>query len=928
MLSKNQSSDEYPPSTAKVESTSIMATDAGSVLSSDTQYGQKRKELLALVKNLRASGAQADLDLPRIAVIGNQSAGKSSLVEAISGITVPRDAGTCTRCPMECRMASSSGPWVCQIMIRWEFDDINGTRRDKAEEVPFGGAISSKGEVELMLRRAQAAVLFPNIASKKLLKMSLDDLHELSKSPQLKPLSFSRNAVCIDLSGSELTDLSFVDLPGIIQNASPEIVQLVEDLVLSHIKGNCLILVTLPMSDDIDNQKAARLARDVDPAGTRTIGVLTKPDTLPPGSVKLRELWLEVLEGRSVSNHLVHGYFCTRQPDDAERAGGITAAQARAAEMDFFAKTSPWNKSPHKNRFGTTRLVETLSTLLVERINETLPNLQREVASQLLDCNKELSVLPPAITGEPSTHVLNLVTDFCKDVRDHVHGTTMTARLVQTNRQTYAAFKRGIRSTAPRFIPYPSARESVSNVLAYLQIDMEDDDDDESAGADANTGPPGQGMYLNDVKKCITASVTRELPNNVPYPVKVHLILAFQRTWQLHSTNCFERVYAAFDKTLAVLMESKFKRYGSLHSRIRIAVQELLKLHKETTLAQLTTLLTLESTPFTQNSHYLAEKTAKSLALYKEARAGKTPPTPISARATPSGSRFPNLPALPYRPPPAQTPSIGESAFSFVSPSASNTAASPSASHVSSAQIGADEAKPRPATPKPAEKATPKPAETATPAVTVQHTSSSPFGHIVQPPVTQPTSNAFAASQSNRAFARGAFATPQGSSAFAAPQTGSAFAATQSTNAFAPPQNSFAVAAQAEERQKNEQEALAALAKLGYNVTAADLGKLNPPDIFEEELQVMAEVRAYFHVSYKRVIDYIPLAIDHQFLFGFTTALQQCLIEKLGLGAAKAAERCAAYLSEEPNIVAIRRELLAKKERLESVRTELDNFGL
>lgn len=118
-------------------------------------------------------------------------------------------------------------------------------------------------------------------------------------------------------------------------------------------------------------------------------------------------------------------------------------------------------------------------------------------------------MLPPAITGEPSTHVLNLVTDFCKDVRDHVHGTTMTARLVQTNRQTYAAFKRGIRSTAPRFIPYPSARESVPNVLAYLQIDMEDDDDDESAGADANMGPPGQGMYLNDVKKCITACVKR-----------------------------------------------------------------------------------------------------------------------------------------------------------------------------------------------------------------------------------------------------------------------------------------------------------------------------------------------------------------------------------------------------------------------------------
>ena len=39
----------------------------------------------------------ADMDLPMIAVIGSQSAGKSSLIESISGITLPRAAGTCTR---------------------------------------------------------------------------------------------------------------------------------------------------------------------------------------------------------------------------------------------------------------------------------------------------------------------------------------------------------------------------------------------------------------------------------------------------------------------------------------------------------------------------------------------------------------------------------------------------------------------------------------------------------------------------------------------------------------------------------------------------------------------------------------------------------------------------------------------------------------
>ena len=56
------------------------------------------------------------------------------------------------------------------------------------------------------------------------------------------------------------------------------------------------------------------------------------------------------------------------------------------------------------------------------------------------------------------------------------------------------------------------------------------------------------------------------------------------------------------------------------------------------------------------------------------------------------------------------------------------------------------------------------------------------------------------------------------------------------------------------ESQRNEQavrEALAALAKLGLNVTEEDLGKLNPPDEYEDELALMAEVRAYFDVAYK-----------------------------------------------------------------------------
>lgn len=59
---------------------------------------------------------------------------------------------------------------------------------------------------------------------------------------------------------------------------------------------------------------------------------------------------------------------------------------------------------------------------------------------------------------------------------------------------------------------------------------------------------------------------------------------------------------------------------------------------------------------------------------------------------------------------------------------------------------------------------------------------------------------------------------------------------------------------EAEKDKDNEEltnQALSALAALGYHVTAADLGKLNPPDVFESELELMAEVRAYFQIAYK-----------------------------------------------------------------------------
>ena len=117
---------------------------------------------------------------------------------------------------MECRLASSSEAWTCQVSIRWEFDK-RGRPQEKVTEQKFGMPLKDKAEVELVLRRAQAAVLNPKAQPNKFANMSAEMLRNMPNE-----LAFSRNAVCLDISGPELTGLAFVDLPGALMQPSSD----------------------------------------------------------------------------------------------------------------------------------------------------------------------------------------------------------------------------------------------------------------------------------------------------------------------------------------------------------------------------------------------------------------------------------------------------------------------------------------------------------------------------------------------------------------------------------------------------------------------------------------------------------------------------------------------------------------------------------
>ncbi|KAI0088919.1 P-loop containing nucleoside triphosphate hydrolase protein [Irpex rosettiformis] len=722
---------------------------SGGISASD--YAARTRRLIRLIKDLRALGADSELNLPRIAVIGNQSAGKSSLVEAISQITVPRASGTCTRCPMECRMTFDEfGPWQCQILIRRE-TDADGNNIPVKED-KFGGVLYDKSELEEMLRRAQLAILNPSLPADSLLDFDTSALEPGERPPGSdRQLQFSNNVVCLDISGPDVIDLAFIDLPGIIsyvgEGEDPNNIKAVQDMVTRHIQGNTLILLTITMRDDIDNQGAARFAREADPDGMRTIGVLTKPDTIQQGEA---ESWLRVLNG---SRHaLKHGYYMTKQPSPQELDEKVSYETARQREVAFFGNTSPWNVQSHlRQRMGTENLTKELSKLLGSLINKALPQLRKDSKNSYAKIEKLLADLPPPPSDDPASDLLRMVTSFSHQVGSLIEGEEAFERLLQRCRPAYLRLKHDIRGTAPRFMPFMKNEDTKG-----FDVDWKIEPDvSVLEEGDEGCRELSEVMHLDDVKKHIEKSLTRELPFNVPFKAKVSLIQRFFADWDEHCLRCFDDVSDACAEELKALINAHFGEYTALLDSVDVTVEELSGRRKKETKNRIQWMLALENPPFTNNTHYFIEYRQKYLDRYKEARQ-----------------------------PPDDTAGL--------------------------------------------------------------------------------------------------------------------------------------------------EQLLKSLKDMGReDVKKGNAARfLTGSDAHEEELIVMAETAAYFHVAYKRIIDNIPRIIDHDFLKSIASEMQKTLMSGLGLAGDDGFQIASRYLAEDDDMAVRRKDLKNKKERIRGVMDKLYRFGV
>uniref|UniRef100_A0A673J6T1 dynamin GTPase n=1 Tax=Sinocyclocheilus rhinocerous TaxID=307959 RepID=A0A673J6T1_9TELE len=305
------------------------------------------EDLIPLINKLQDAfstiGQSCNLDLPQIAVVGGQSAGKSSVLENFVGRDfLPRGSGIVTRRPLILQLVNNKAEYAEFLHCKGrKFVDFDEVRQEiEAETDRITGSNKGISPIPINLR-----VYSPHVL----------------------------NLTLIDLPG--MTKVAVGDQP-------PDIEHQIRDMLMQFVtRESCLILAVTPANTDLANSDALKLSKEVDPQGLRTIGVITKLDLMDEGTDAR-----DIMENKLLP--LRRGYIGVVNRSQKDIDGRKDIRAALAAERKFFLSHPSYRHMAE--RMGTPHLQKTLNQQLTNHIRDTLPGLRSKLQSQLLSLEKEV----------------------------------------------------------------------------------------------------------------------------------------------------------------------------------------------------------------------------------------------------------------------------------------------------------------------------------------------------------------------------------------------------------------------------------------------------------------------------------------------------------------------------------------------------------
>lgn len=335
----------------------------------DLQTDEQRR-VLDIVAQVRRCGLDSILSLPQLVVCGDQSAGKSSVLEAITKIPFPRNDNLCTRFATE--IILRNGP-LNTITIKVIPHEARPQSEKETIEA-FEESITNFGELPKIMNLAMAAM-----------GLSTDGTAD-SQAP-----AFSRDVLSIEIEGPLQPQLTLVDIPGLIQtstkgvsDADVDLVAEITDTYISQPRTICLAVVSA--TNDAANQPILRKVRLFDPHGDRTLGIITKPDRLPAGSGS-ESKFIELARNDDV--HFKLGWHVLKNRSFEEGANSLL--ERNAAEATYF-RTSKFNTLP-KEHLGIEALKTRLVSLLFNHVKQEMPRLRQDLETALHEAQDQLEQL-------------------------------------------------------------------------------------------------------------------------------------------------------------------------------------------------------------------------------------------------------------------------------------------------------------------------------------------------------------------------------------------------------------------------------------------------------------------------------------------------------------------------------------------------------
>jgi len=340
------------------------------------------EQLIPIVNKLQDAfatlGVPISLDLPQIAVVGSQSAGKSSVLENFVGRDfLPRGSGIVTRRPLVLQLINSNTEYAEFIHQKGKkYTDFDQVRKEiEAETDRVTGQNKGISNIPINLR-----VYSPNV-----LNLTLIDLPGMTKVPV----------------GDQP-----IDIEAQIRSMLLEFIE----------KDSCLILAVSPANTDLANSDALKLAKEQDPQGLRTIGVITKLDLMDEGTDAR-----EILENRLLP--LRRGYIGVVNRSQRDIDGKKDIRAAMAAERKFFLSHPSYRHMA--DRMGTPYLQRVLNQQLTNHIRDTLPALRNRLQTQLISMEKDVEEFKNFRPDDPSRKtkaMMQMVQQFGLDFSKNIDG--------------------------------------------------------------------------------------------------------------------------------------------------------------------------------------------------------------------------------------------------------------------------------------------------------------------------------------------------------------------------------------------------------------------------------------------------------------------------------------------------------------------------